>query len=120
MANPPPLNQQELCDYFPALRRQPIKPGAFEIGLCLGGTVAAGAYTGGVLDCLIEVLDTWTRAKNAGSSDAPPHEVVISNIAGTSGGAINGAILLRAAGWEFNHGADDANPFYAGGPKASI
>jgi hypothetical protein len=67
-----------------------------------------------VLDCLIEVLDAWTRAKNAGSPDAPPHEVVISNIAGASGGAINGAILLRAAGWEFNHGADDGNPFYSG------
>lgn len=113
MANPPPLSQQELDEFFPR-QRPPIKPGAFEIGLCLGGTVSAGAYTGGVLDCLIEVLDAWTSAKDAGSPDAPPHEVVISNIAGASGGAINGAILLRAAGWEFNHGADDGNPFYSG------
>ena len=55
MTNPPQLSQQELDDLFPKQRLQPIKPGVFEIGLCLGGTVSAGAYTGGVLDCLIEV-----------------------------------------------------------------
>src|SRR5262245_27263846 len=112
MADPPPVTTQEIAAYFPS-QRAVIKPGAFEVGLCLGGTVAAGAYTGGVLDCLIEVLDAWTQAKQAGDRDAPPHEVVISTIAGASGGAINGAILLRAAGWEFTHGNDPANPFYS-------
>jgi len=64
----------------------------------LAGTVSAGAYTAGVLDYLLEALDAWQRAKEDGKSFAPPHEVVVSTIAGASGGGINGAVLLRAAG----------------------
>ena len=113
MTEPKRLTPEELAKYFPAKRPQPIKPGAFELGLCLGGTVSAGAYSGGVLDYFIEALDAWTRAKETGNTLAPPHETVISTVAGTSGGAINGAILLRAAGWEFDYGSANANPFYS-------
>jgi hypothetical protein len=49
MTFPEPLTPQQIAAFFP-LSRSPIKPGAFEIGLVLGGTVAAGAYTAGVLD----------------------------------------------------------------------
>jgi hypothetical protein len=111
MSNPPPLTPADLIALFPATRLQPIKAGAFELGLCLGGTVSAGAYTGGVLDFLIEAFDAWTLAKESDPL-APQHDVVISTLAGASGGAINGAILLRAAGWEFDHGAATSNPFY--------
>lgn len=108
---PDPLSEDEVNRLFP-LQRPLIKPGVFEMGLVLGGTVSAGAYTGGVIDYLIEALDAWTRAKERGDSDAPKHQVVISALAGTSGGAINGAIITRAAGWEFAHGQSEANPFY--------
>src|SRR5262249_22238075 len=111
MTNPPDLSQDELLRLFP-LERPPIKDGAFELGLVLAGTSSAGAYTAGVLDYLLEALDAWQRAKDAGDPLAPPHEVVVSTIAGASGGAVNGAILLRAAGWQFPHGPNRGNPLY--------
>jgi hypothetical protein len=112
MAHPPNLTQKELREYFPEVRPR-IKDGVFELGLVLAGTVSAGAYTAGVLDYLLEALDAWQRAKDDGKSFAPPHEVVISTIAGASGGGINGAVLLRAAGWQFPHGPSLHNPFYS-------
>jgi len=109
---PDDLPKEELAELFP-LERPRIRENTFEIGLVLAGTVSAGAYTAGVLDYIIEALDSWTRAKEQRSPDAPKHEVVISTIAGASGGAINGAILTRAAGWSFQHGSDRDNPFYS-------
>ena len=109
---PAPLSEQQLAEFFP-LTRPPLGPNVFELGLVLGGTVSAGAYTAGVLDFLIEALDVWTRAKERGDPSAPMHDVVISTIGGASGGAINGAILTRAAGWSFPRGPDAGNPFYA-------
>jgi hypothetical protein len=112
MTNPPNLTHEQLCELFPAERSR-LKDGIFELGLVLGGTGSAGAYTAGVLDYLLEALDAWQRAKEDRDAGAPPHEVVISTVAGASGGAVNGAILLRAAPWQFPHGPDDGNPFYA-------
>jgi len=112
MTFPPDLSPQDLATYFPR-DRQLIKNGVFELGLVLAGTVSAGSYTAGVLDYLLEALDAWQRAKENGDPDAPQHEVVISAIGGASGGAINGAIMLRAAGWQFPHGPVDGNPFYS-------
>ena len=109
---PEPLSEQQLADLFPLIRK-PLGPNVFELGLVLGGTVSAGAYTAGVLDFLTEALDAWTLAKERGDPSAPMHEVVISTIGGASGGAINGAILTRAAGWSFPRGPDAGNPFYS-------
>ena len=110
--DPPRLTAEELKKYFPAETR-PVLPGAFELGLVLAGTVSAGAYTGGVLDFLFEALDAWQRAKDADDPNAPRHNVVITTVAGASGGAISGAILLRGAGREFEHGQSLDNPFYS-------
>jgi len=109
---PNPLPSADIQRLFP-IKRDLISPGVFEVGLVLGGTVSAGAYTAGVLDFLIQALDAWTRAKHDRPTEVPQHEVVISTVAGTSGGAINGAILTRVAGWEFDHAAVDGNPFYS-------
>lgn len=111
MTFPEPLTPQQIKDFFPA-KRCPIKAGAFEIGLVLGGTVAAGAYTAGVLDYLLQALDAWQRAKDDSDPLAPPHEVILSTIAGSSGGGVNGALLLRAAAWAYPHGPGPKNPFY--------
>ncbi len=110
-APPPDLPADKIKELFPPTRG-PIGDGVFELGLVLGGTVSAGAYTAGVLDYLIEALDAWTAAKERGDPLAPPHDVVISAIGGASGGAINGAILLRAAGYAFPHEAESGSPFY--------
>ncbi|HZP98299.1 MAG TPA: patatin-like phospholipase family protein [Reyranella sp.] len=122
MVFPAALTQAELDTYFPRVRDRlkvdpnepdPKKqPPVFELGLVLAGTVSAGAYTAGVLDYLVQALDAWQRAKEDGDPLAPPHKLVISTIGGTSGGAINGALLLRTASWGFARGAVKANPFY--------
>ncbi|CAO3435383.1 patatin-like phospholipase family protein [Azospirillum doebereinerae] len=92
--------------------------GVFEIGLVLGGTVAAGAYTAGVLDKLVEALDAWYAAKAAGA-DVPTHDVNLRVACGASGGAVCAAILARALSYRFPHitptsAARDwaRNPFY--------
>ena len=108
---PSNLTPAELGQLFP-LWRPRLGQDVFELGLVLGGTVSAGAYTAGVLDCLMEVLDAWTSARERGDPAAPSHRVVISTIGGTSGGAINGGIMLRSAGWSFPHGNTAKNPFY--------
>jgi hypothetical protein len=112
MTHPPKLTRQQLRDYFPAVRPR-LKERTFELGLVLAGTVSAGAYTAGVLDYLLEALDAWQRAKEDGDPLAPRHDVVISTMAGSSGGGINGAVLLRAAGWQFPHGPSHGNPLYS-------
>ena len=38
-------------------------PPPFEIGLVMAGAVSAGAYTAGVMDYLLEVLETWQKEK---------------------------------------------------------
>ena len=110
---PPKLTDDERNALFPLTRPDPIAPGTFEIGLALGGTVSAGAYTGGVLDYIIEALDAWTKAKEQGRPDAPRHNVVISTMAGASGGGINGAIVARAAAYDFDRAVSEQNPFFS-------
>lgn len=71
----------------------------FEIGLTLAGAVSAGAYTAGVMDFLIEALDTWEAAKTRqaetpGSEPlCPLHEVNLRVLSGASAGAIVSAIV---------------------------
>jgi hypothetical protein len=64
----------------------------FEIGLVMAGAVSAGAYTAGVLDFLLQALDTWQQAKDAGAPDAPPHSVKIKVMSGASAGGMTAAL----------------------------
>src|SRR5258708_6941139 len=113
-----PLSAADVDKYFPK-KEDPPPHGVFELGLALGGTVSAGAYTAGVLDFLVEALDTWTAARDSGDPGAPRHTTLLTGIAGTSGGGINGAIATRALRYDFAPvrrsatSADAArNPFY--------
>ncbi len=65
----------------------------FEIGLVMAGAVSAGAYTAGVLDFLLQALDTWQDARDAQLPDAPPHNVMIKALSGASAGGILAAML---------------------------
>lgn len=72
----------------------------FHIGLTMGGAVSAGAYTGGVLDYIFELLDKWEKAKEGklhgvNLDDVPQHNVKISTMGGTSAGAM--ATVMAAA-----------------------
>jgi len=112
---PPELSDTQLNELFPATTQDPAD-GTFELALALAGTVAAGSYTAGVLDYLMEALDAWDEARNPNApnhSEAPNHAVIIRTLSGASGGAINGAVMLRAAGRAYPHGKDSQNPFYA-------
>jgi predicted acylesterase/phospholipase RssA len=66
----------------------------FYVGLCMAGAVSAGAYTAGVMDYLIEALDTWERRRH--EPGVPNHRVVIPVIGGASAGGIT-AILSACA-----------------------
>jgi len=112
MSNPAPIPPDELKRLFPLARPDPIREKSYEFALTLAGTVSAGAYTAGVLDYILEALDAWECAREAGSHDAPTHHAVLSTLTGASGGAINGAIFMRVAGFAFPHGPKTGNPFY--------
>lgn len=74
----------------------------FEIGLVMAGAVSAGAYTAGVMDYLLSVLDTWEDARKKGLK-VPDHNVVIKVMTGASAGGMTTAItsveLLRRANY---------------------
>jgi hypothetical protein len=105
----------------------------FELGLVLAGAVSAGAYSAGVLDYLVEVLDDWEVAKEADAKahgadfarwSVPPHAVRIRVVAGASAGSVCSALVAVAAQRRFlpvratpaNVAGPDApradNPFY--------
>jgi hypothetical protein len=95
-----------------------VAPGTFELGLTLGGTVSAGAYTAGVLDFLVEALDSWTTLRDQGAA-VPDHKTIVRCLAGTSGGGVCSAIFGRAMNYGFPPvsqatppGIAGQNPFY--------
>ena len=116
MVAPPDPNKQAL---FPPKTDDPLH-GTFEIGLVLGGTVSAGAYTAGALDLLMQAVDDF-YARNGSN---PPHKIKLTLAAGSSGGAVCAAILgetlnrrfthVSAPQWQLNaNGAGPAdNPFW--------
>lgn len=68
----------------------------FQIGLCMAGAVSAGAYTAGVLDYLIEALETWDKQKGSGKPNVPTHNVVIPVTGGASAGGMTSIVLASA------------------------
>jgi predicted acylesterase/phospholipase RssA len=89
---------------FPAMRPMPAN-GVYELGLVLGGTVSSGAYTAGVVDFLIEALDTWQAAKavQPANTHVPSWDTRIQVVTGTSGGGVIAALMGRALSWHFPH-----------------
>lgn len=74
----------------------------FHIGLTMAGAVSAGAYTGGVMDYLFEILDMWDKAKSEGldgidNSLVPKHDVIIDVMGGTSAGGMTTAMAALYA-----------------------
>lgn len=69
----------------------------FEIGLVGAGAVSAGAYTGGVVDFMVQALDRWYEAKGRGGF-VPPHDVKISVFSGASAGGITAALTAAYLG----------------------
>lgn len=87
MGIPPRATDERLRLLLPNVAPDNPDPRCFELGLVLGGTVSAGAYTAGALDFLLEALERWHAQPN------PLHKVVVKTVAGSSGGAVCAAIL---------------------------
>lgn len=68
----------------------------YRIGLVMAGAVSAGAYTAGVLDFLMEALETWERKKQKGEAGVPTHITRLDVMAGASAGSIAAAVLVSA------------------------
>ncbi len=75
----------------------------FKIGIAMAGAVSAGAYTGGVIDYLLETLEKWQKAKNKNhelgpdhpdyDKSVPMHNVQIEVVGGSSAGGMTAAIM---------------------------
>lgn len=80
---------------------------AFRIGINMPGAISAGAYTAGVLDFLIEALDSWYAAKQSFSDGqgqpVPMHDVTIPVFSGASAGGMCAAIASMLVQGEFQH-----------------
>lgn len=91
------------------------EPHTFQLGLCMAGAVSAGAYTAGVLDFLIEALDSWEAARERGAR-VPSHRVVLRAMSGASAGGMCAAILAALLHRRFppaRRGTDrSANPLW--------
>lgn len=96
-----PITAAEVQKWF--LDSEPPEKNTFDLALVLGGTVAAGAYTAGVMDYLIEALDEWYRLKQEGDPSAPGHHLRLRLITGTSGGGVIASIAARALAYRFEH-----------------
>ena len=68
----------------------------FRLGLVMAGAISAGAYTGGVVDFLIQALDEWEKVKADRNAAVPRHQVEIPVMSGASAGAITSAIAAVA------------------------
>ncbi|PSR13106.1 MAG: hypothetical protein DA408_19590 [Bacteroidetes bacterium] len=82
----------------------------FKLCLTMAGAVSAGAYTGGVIDYLLETLELWQRAKdennrikaafpdtylkNGYDPSVPMHEVQIEVVSGASAGGITSMLTF--------------------------
>lgn len=79
-----------------------MKKDIFHLGLCMAGSVSAGAYTAGVMDYLLEALRKWEMAKE-NDATVPQHQVIIDLLCGSSGGGITAAMMFFAAHDAFDH-----------------
>jgi predicted acylesterase/phospholipase RssA len=103
MTIPTPVGEPRRSRLFPEVTPDP-PPGTFELGLVLGGTVSAGAYTAGALDFLLAALDAWH------APGPPRHTVIIRTAAGSSGGAVCAAILGLLSSRKVPHITQDPAP----------
>jgi hypothetical protein len=93
----------------------------FKICLAMAGAVSAGAYTGGVMDYLLETLELWEQAKQQNrllgiehpdyNFSIPMHDVEIDVISGSSAGGISGSLAMLNVVDETYQYVNKDNPF---------
>lgn len=75
----------------------------FRLGISMAGAISAGAYTAGVMDYLLEALESWQKAKELDLPGVPKHEVVVEVINGASAGGMTAVITAAALQKDFPH-----------------
>lgn len=80
---------------------------AFQIGLVGAGAISAGAYTGGVVDFLIQALDEWESQK--AGPEVPKHAIELKVFSGSSAGGMTAAIAAGFIGSNQPHIATEAD-----------
>lgn len=111
-----------IAELSPPVRPPPVLPGEpFELGLTSAGAISAGAYIAGVMDLLVQALDSWHAAKEAPALAGlvPDHKVLLRVITGASAGAMNAALLAVLRDRRFTHHATDPNEGGAGSLDAA-
>lgn len=93
----------------------------FKICIAMAGAVSAGAFTGGVMDYLLETLDLWEKAKKKNRDlgidhpeydfSVPMHDVEIDVISGASAGGISGSLTMLNVVDENHQYVNKDNPF---------
>ena len=76
----------------------------------MAGAISGGAYTAGVVDFLIQALDSWEAQKANQPTETPAHSVRIRVMSGASAGAMTSAIAAVAFGCEITPVTDVDNP----------
>lgn len=85
----------------------------FELGLVMAGAISAGAYTAGVMDFVIEALDSYYAARERADWTGPRHGVKVPVLAGASAGGMTSAISAVHFMHDIAHqrpGNDTASP----------
>jgi hypothetical protein len=70
------------------------KENTFHLAITMAGAVSAGAYTAGVMDYLLEVLDEWEKLKISGTYEnkLPSHRIQIEVLSGASAGGMTACV----------------------------
>ena len=92
----------------------------FKICIAMAGAVSAGAFTGGVMDYLLETLELWEKEKEKNRKlgthhpeydfSLPMHDVEIDVISGSSAGGITGTLAMLNVADEKYEPVNSGNP----------
>ena len=72
------------------------QPKPLRLGIVMAGAVSAGAYQGGVMDYLFQVMNAWQKAKDAKLAGIPGHDVRFDILSGASAGGMTAGMVCAS------------------------
>lgn len=92
-------------------------PPVYELGLAISGAGLGGVYTAGVLDFLLEALLELEKTRASSESRAPPWQVKLTDIVGTSSGGIVSSMGVSMLGTDYEPLRFDYDPCIHEAPR---